>query len=89
MNVSGDFLFRLKKDPKEKIKLKFREVFPTKPIELNTESTGTAHEERVFLDSRDQHETTEKNSGSVYRKHEAPYQPSHQSSRCLVIMLMT
>ena len=47
-------------DPNEKIILKIREDFPTKPIEVNIESTGIAQEEPVFFDTTDQQETTEK-----------------------------
>ena len=47
-------------DPNEKIILKIREDIPTKPIEVNIESTGIAQEETVFFDPTDQQETTEK-----------------------------
>ena len=47
-------------DPNEKIILKVREDIPTKPIEVNIESTGIAQEESVFFDTTDQQETTEK-----------------------------
>ena len=46
-------------DPNEKIILKIREDIPTKPIEANIVSTGTAQEEQVFQDPTDQQETTE------------------------------
>ena len=47
-------------DPNEKKILKIREDIPTKPIEVNIESTGIAHEEPAFVDTTDQQETTEK-----------------------------
>ena len=58
-NTAADFLSRLKMDPNEKIILKIREGIPTKPIEVNIESTGIAQEEQVFFDPTDQQETTE------------------------------
>ena len=60
MNTAADFLSRLEMDPKEKIILKIREDFPTKPIEVNIESTGIAQEEQVFYDPTDQQKTAEK-----------------------------
>ena len=60
INTAADFLSRLEMDPNEKIILKIREDIPTKPIEVNIESTGIAQEESVFFDSTDQQETTEK-----------------------------
>ena len=60
MNTAADFLSRLEMDPNEKIILKIREDIPTKPIEVNIESTGIALEETVFFDSSDQQQTTEK-----------------------------
>ena len=60
MNTAADFLTRLEMDPNEKIILKIREDIPTKPIEVNIESTGIAREEPVFFDTTDQQETTEK-----------------------------
>ena len=59
MNTAADFLSRLEMDPNEKIILKIREDIPTKPIEVNIESTGIAQEEEVFFDPTDQQETTE------------------------------
>ena len=53
MNTAADFLSRLDMDPNEKIILKIREDFPTKPIEVNIESTGIAQEETVFFDPTD------------------------------------
>ena len=47
-------------DPNEKMILKIREDIPTKPIEVNIESTGIAQEEPVFFDTTDQEQTTEK-----------------------------
>ena len=47
-------------DPNEKIFLKIREYIPTKPTEVNIESTGIAQEEPVFFDTINQQETTEK-----------------------------
>ena len=60
LNTGADFLSQLEKDPIEKIILKIREDLPTKPIEVNIESTGYAQEETVFFDPTDQLETTEK-----------------------------
>ena len=60
MNTAADFLSRLEIDPNEKIFLKIREDIPTKPIEVNIESTGIAQEETVIFDPTDQQETTEK-----------------------------
>ena len=59
MNTAADFLSRLEMEPKEKIILKIREYIPTKPIEVNIESTGTVQEEPVFFDTTDQKQTTE------------------------------
>ena len=59
-NTAADFLSRLEMHPNEKIILKIREDIPTKPIEVNIESKGTAQEETVFFDPTDQLETTEK-----------------------------
>ena len=47
-------------DPNEKIILKIREDIPTKPIEVNIETTGIAQEESAFFDTTDQQEITEK-----------------------------
>ena len=60
MNTAADFSSRLKKDPNDKIVLKIREDIPTKPIEVNIESTGIAQEQLVFFGTTDQQETTEK-----------------------------
>ena len=60
MNTAADFLSRLKLDPNEKIILKNGEDIPTKPNEVNIESTGIAQEETVFFDPTNQQETTEK-----------------------------
>ena len=49
MNTAADFLSRLEMDPNKKIVLKIKEDIPTKPIEVNIESTGIAQEETVFL----------------------------------------
>ena len=51
MNTSVNFLSRLELDPNEKITLKIREDNPTKPIEVNIESTGIPPEEPVFCDT--------------------------------------
>ena len=59
-NTTADFLSRLDIDPNEKMILKIREDIPTKPIEVNIESAGTAQEEPVLFDTTDQQETTEK-----------------------------
>ena len=47
-------------DPNEKIILKIKEDIPTKPIEVNIESTGIAQEETVFFDPTDRLETRER-----------------------------
>ena len=60
MNTAADFFSRLEMDPNEKVIQKIREGIPTKPIEVNIESTGIAQEEPVFFDPTDQQETTEK-----------------------------
>ena len=60
MNTAADFLSRLEKDPNENLTFKNREDIPTKPIEVNIESTGIAQEEPVFFDTTDQQKTTEK-----------------------------
>ena len=60
MNTAADFLSQLEMDPNEKIILKNREDIPTKPIEVNIESTGIAQEEQVFHDLTEQQDTTEK-----------------------------
>ena len=60
MNTAADFLSRLEMDLNEKSILKIREYIPTKPIEVNIESTGIAREETVFFDPTDQLETAEK-----------------------------
>ena len=60
MNTAADSLSRLEMDPNEKITSNFRENIPTKPIEVNIESTGIAKEETVFVDTTDQQDTTEK-----------------------------
>ena len=60
MNTAADFLYRLQMDPNEKVILKIREDIPTKPIEVNIESTGIAQEKPVFFDTTDQQENTEK-----------------------------
>ena len=69
--------------------LKIREDIPTKPIEVNIESTGIAQDEPVFLDTTDQQETEEKTFGVIRRKHEIPNLTIHQSSQCRVIIPLT
>ena len=59
-NTAADFLSRLEMEPNEKIFLKIREDIPTKPIEVNIESTGIAQEEPVFFDLTDGLEATKK-----------------------------
>ena len=59
MNTATDHLSRLEMNPNEKAILKTREDTPTKPIEVNIESTGIAQEEPVFLNTTDQPKTTE------------------------------
>ena len=60
MNTAADFLSCLEMDPNEKKILKIRKDIPTKPIEVNIESTGIAQEETVFFNPTHQQETTEK-----------------------------
>ena len=60
MNTAADFLSRLEIDPNEKIIFKTREDNPTKPIEVNIESTGIAQKDSVIFDTTDQQITTEK-----------------------------
>ena len=60
LNTAADFVSRLEMDSNEKKIFKIREDIPTKPIEVNIESTGIAQEEPVFFDTTDQQETTEK-----------------------------
>ena len=60
INTAAEFLFRLEMDLNEKIIFKIREDIPTKPVEVNIESTGIAPEEPVFFDPTDQQMTTEK-----------------------------
>ena len=60
INTAAYFLSRLEMDPNEKIILKIREDIPTKPIEVNIESSGIAQEETVYFDPTVQQETTEK-----------------------------
>ena len=79
MNTAADFLFRLEKDPNEKILLKTRKDFPIKPIEVNIESTGLAQEEPFFFDPTDQQRTTEKELWKRKEGHEKPYLMIHQS----------
>ena len=93
MKAAADFLFCLEVDPIERRNLKIREGNPTKPIEVNIESTGIAQEQPVFFDTTARQETTEKgkkkNFGIVKMKHEMPYLTINQSSWCRVIMQMT
>ena len=51
-NTAADSLSRLEMDPNEKIILKIREDIPTKPIEVNIESTGIAQETKSVLSSK-------------------------------------
>ena len=64
-------------DPNDKTFLKIREYIPTKSIEVNIESTGTAQEEPVSLDTTDQQATTEKKHWK--RKERARLSTSHHS----------
>ena len=89
VNSAADILNRIETDPNEKIIFKIREDLPTKPIELNFESTGIAQEEPVFFDTTDQHETTEKEIVNVKKKHKMPYQKIQQSSQCRVFTQTT
>ena len=59
MNTAAEVLCRLEMDPNEKNFLKIREDIPTKPIEVNIESTGIAQEEPVFVDTTHQEQNTE------------------------------
>ena len=60
MNNAADFSSHLEMDPNEKIILKIIEDIPTKPIEVNFESTGIAQKEQVFVDTTDKEQATEK-----------------------------
>ena len=60
MNTAADFSSRSEMDPNEKIIFEIREDIPTKPIEVNIESTGIAQEEPFSFDTTDQEQTTEK-----------------------------
>ena len=62
MNTAADFLSRLKMDPNEKIILKVTEDIPTKPIDVNIESTGIAQEEPDFFDPTDQRDRRRRTS---------------------------
>ena len=88
MYTAANFLCRLDMDPNEKTILKVREDIPTKPIEVNIESTGIAQEEQVLHDPTEQQETTE-NFGVVRKKHEMPYLTIHQASQFRVTTQMT
>ena len=59
-NTAADFFSCLEKDCNEKLILKIREDIPTKPTEVNIESTSVAQDEPVFFDTTDQRENTEK-----------------------------
>ena len=48
MNTAADFLYRLEMDPIEKMISKIREDIPSKPSDVNIESTGIAQEEPFF-----------------------------------------
>ena len=89
MNTAADFLSRLEIDPNEKVFLKIREDIPTKPIEVNIESTGIVQEETVFFDPTDRQETTEKELWKRKDGYEKPYPTNHRSLQCHVITLMT
>ena len=60
MDNAADFFISIGNGPNEKIIIKLREDIPTKPIEVNIESTGIAQEESVFFDTTHHHETAEK-----------------------------
>ena len=85
MNTAADFLSRLEIDPNEKIILNIRKDIPTKPIEVNIESTGIAQEELVFFDSTDLKRLQKKNFGNVKKKYEIPSLTNHHSSQCHLI----
>ena len=88
MNTAADFISRLEMDPNEKVNLKIREDIPTKPIEVNIESTGIAQEEPVFSDPTDHQETTEKELWK--RKEEVRNAiPNEPITKCHVITQMT
>ena len=86
-NTAADFLSRLEMDPNEKKNLKIRQDIPTKPVEVNIESTGIAQEETVFFDPTNQQETTE----SELWKHEEEARNAipNDPPQCRVIMQMT
>ena len=89
MNTAADFSSQLEMDPNEKIIFTIREDFPTKPIEVNIESTGIAQEKPVFSDTTDQEETTEKELWKRKEQVRNAIPNDHQSSQCRVIMQMT
>ena len=60
LNTAAVFLSQSEMDPNEKKILNIRKDIPTKPVEVNIESTGIAQEEPVFFDTTDQQKTTEK-----------------------------
>ena len=60
MNNAAGFFSRSEMDANEKFILIIREDIPTKPIEVNNESTGIAQGKQVFFDPTVQQETTEK-----------------------------
>ena len=84
MNTAAGFLSRLEMDPIEKLFLKSGEDTPTKPIEVNVESTGIAQEEPDFFDSTDQHETTEKELRKRKQgtRHAVPTEPPVTTVSC-------
>ena len=60
--------------PKEKLILRIRVDFPTKPIELHVQSTGVSEEEQIYF-TEDDEETEEE---IWQRKKQARDSPTHQ-----------
>ena len=58
MSTATDSLSRLELDHIEEKILKIRKDIPTKPMEVNVESTGIAQGEPVFFDTADRQQTT-------------------------------
>ena len=66
------FLSCLEMDPNAKIILKIIQDIPKKLIEVNIDSSGISQEERVFFDTTDQQEATERELWNIKKKHGMP-----------------
>ena len=49
----ADYLFRMEKDPTEKLVLKIREGVETQPIEVNIQPAGKFEDEQIFFTEED------------------------------------